>query len=237
MIASIADARFSDAALAALFVDNSEPTITEIEEAARDARVYGDVADRLVAQRGLASKTYAHRQEIFGPIVRLMALAGWTLSGSGYFSIAFFKRGLAIKIGLKGDKDAAKSYLQWVMTQPPAPGLPLVHAFGDNQYTYIAVMDRYEPIAGELDDSSPMYEPSIAYEFDEIEEGVERGVSGTTRVSRTAATIHRRFVGEAEFDIHAGNIMLDRNFNLVITDPLGLSSRDAVKDYTKSFAA
>jgi hypothetical protein len=214
---------FTDAMLNALFAANNAPTEQEVNEGIRDAKTYGEVANRLIANVGIVPRLYAKDQPVFGPLVRLLSLAGWTHSGSGYFSVAFFKGGLALKLSLRASDDAARDYLHWCKSNDHRKGVPLLHAMGEFDHSYVVLMDRYTPLTGETDASSVLYDPHVAAEYEDVQTAIYTGIRGSFPTSITAAEIHCEFEGRARFDIHSGNVMLDRNGGIVITDPLGRS--------------
>lgn len=211
---------FSDAALAKLFLDNTPPTQPEIIAAAQDARTYCDVASRLIGMHPAVSGQYIREQAVYGPLVRLMGMVGWNLSGSGYFSVAFHKGGLALKIGLRPADDLALTYLHWCTDNGDLAGVPTVYALGEGERAYAAVMDRYSSVAHELDEESALYDPHLYSEFEQVRMAVEHGKSGNYPVSHTGAYIHREFRGQGNFDITVDNVMVDRNGRMVITDPI-----------------
>ena len=224
---------FTDAALAALFVANIQPTETEVSAAMADAQTYGEVANRLITAVGIKPHLYAAQQPVYGPLVRLLSLAGWTVSGSGYFSIAFFNGGLALKVSLRASNDAARDYLEWCKDNAHLPGVPCLYALGDYGHSYVVLMDRYTPITGELDEDGALYDPSVAAEYAEVKGALETGSFGSFATAKTAAAIRDTFLDVGVMDCHSGNVMLDRHGCMVITDPLGMS----VGDYGYSYGS
>lgn len=209
---------------AALFGVNETPTQADIEAAQRDALVYGEAAERLVAKVGLRKGHYVAEQPIYGPLVRLLSLAGWTISGSGFFSLVFYKGGLAIKISLRGSGDAAMDYLDWCKDHQDMPGIPQVHAMRQMDYTYCVLMDRLESAQHLLNREGPDYHEHLDAEYQECKEALNCGHAPLAfRTGATALAIRGEFKGKGRFDLHHGNVMVDRTGKLVITDPLGRS--------------
>jgi hypothetical protein len=222
---------FTDEHMSALFGKNLAATEGEIKEAMRDAQVYGEATNELIQRVGLVRGLYARDQPLFGPLVRLMSLAGWTVSGSGFFSVAFYKGGLAIKISLRGSGDAALDYLKWARDNDHLPGVPMLYALGEHSHSYVALMERYTPITSELNPDSADFCDHLSCEFSEVRDAMY----GETDVpcwpaGMTAKVIRKHFGPKAAFDMHKGNVMLSRDGKLVITDPLG-RSRDRSTRY------
>jgi hypothetical protein len=217
---------------AAVFGVNVAPTQTEIALAQRDAEIYGEAVNRLVAKLGLRPGEYARNQPIFGPLVRLMALAGWTLSGSGFFSVCFYRGGLAIKLSLRGAGDAAIAYAHWAKDNNDVAGVPMVYAIGEWSHCAAVLMERYEQVGHLIDPDSDHYDPAFGYEFDAIKASLEQGIEGDPAftTSSTALTIRNQFAGVGQYDMHYDNVMQDRKGNIIITDPLG-RSRDNCTRY------
>lgn len=214
---------------AALFGANVEPSRDEIEAACRDARVYGEAINTLIERVGLRKGMYADQQPLFGPLLRMMTLAGWTYSGSGFFSVAFFKGGLAIKVSLRGTSDNAFDYLDWCKDRAGEPGVPMVHAIGRFSHAGVAVMERYECARVFLKGSSEAFNDHLSGEFEDVRAALEDGTLPNFPVGLTALCIREAFP-DARFDMHHGNVMIDRNGGMVITDPLG-KSRDIPTNY------
>lgn len=209
--------------LAGLFGVNNEPTQAEIEAAQQEAIVWGEAAEKLVAKVGLRKGHYVADQPIYGPLVRMLALAGWTIGGSGFFSAVFYKGGLAIKISLRGSGDAAMDYLDWCKDHQGMPGIPTLYAMKQGEYTYTVLMDRLESVA-HLIECGDDYDDFVAAEFNEIKEAINCGHAPLHfKTGATALAIREAFEGKGQFDLHEGNVMQDRNGNIIITDPLGRS--------------
>ena len=212
---------------AAVFGINATPTQPEIEAAQRDTMIYGEAVNRLVERIGLRPGEYAREQPLFGPLVRLLSLAGWTFSGSGFFSACFYKGGLAIKLSLRGAGDSAIAYAHWAKENADVEGVPTIYAVGEWGHTAAVLMERYEPVGHMIDPDSDFYDAQMGAEFEAIKELLEQGEpSGWEQsfpTADTALTIHHQFKGVGRFDMHYDNVMQDRDGNLIITDPLGRS--------------
>lgn len=210
---------------AALFGVNVAPTQSDIEAAQAEAILYGEAAERLVSKVGLRKGHYVAEQPIYGPLVRMLSLAGWTIGGSGFFSAVFYKGGLAIKISLRGSGDAAMDYLYWCKDHQGMPGIPVLHAMKQGEFTYTVLMDRLESAKHLLRERSDDFDDYLSAEFNEVSDALENGVAPVSfKTAATALAVREEFMGRGEFDMHIGNVMVDRDGNLVITDPLGRSN-------------
>ena len=211
---------------AALFGLNLQPEQDEIEAGQRDAIVYGQAAERLVSVVGLRKGVYVEQQPIFGLLLRIMSMAGWTYSGSGFFSAAFYKGGLCIKVSLRGSGDAAFDYLHWAKDNGHLAGVPKVYSIGEEAHVSIALMDRYEGARHLLKRSSPAMDSFVCAEYEDVKQALENGLSPTFPSGETALAIREQFP-KGNYDMHHGNVMVDRDGGLVITDPLGRSKQQA----------
>lgn len=228
-IHSLLDGGMTDAALFGL---NLTPTQEEIDVAKTEAALFSKAAEALVDKVGLLPRLHIYQQPIYGPLVRMLSLAGWTVGGSGYFSVAFYKGGLAIKLSLRGQADAALDYLKWVMEQDSLAGLPTVYALSESEFTSMALMERYECARPLLNRKSGHYDLELDIEYAEIEDVLENGKEDSLghATTETAWAIREAFDGKGWFDMHHGNVMVDRDGNLVITDPIG-RSRERTSSY------
>lgn len=213
---------FDAAALDALCVDNTAPTPGEVLEAKADVDRLAANVGELLLQRPVIDGKYVREQPAFRPVKAMMEKAGWRFCGSGYYSAAFFKGGLAMKIGFKPE-DSALLYAAWCRMNQGRAGVPLIHKLKSHGTCFALLMDRLEPLTGELDDSTALFDPILAAEVSSVKETINLGADGLVEhmdLCRTAADIREFFRDIANFDIHEANVMLDRSGNLVITDPV-----------------
>jgi hypothetical protein len=224
--------RFDAAALEALCVDNAAPEFGEIKTAKDQMTALVLAVSELIADHPVRPSGYVREQSAFRPVCDLMRRSGWTFCGSGYYSAAFYRNGLAMKIGFKPE-DSGLMYAAWCRANQRRAGVPIVHKLLSKGLCYAVLMDRLEAIAGELSPGDPMYDPQLAAEVDSVKETINLGIDGWGRhmdLCRTAIDIREFFSDIANFDIHEANVMLDRYGNVVITDPVSF-----VGDY-QSFA-
>lgn len=214
--------RFDADALGALCVDNVQPSFGDISKAKADMKVLLEEADALLIANPVVTGGYVREQDVFPLLRDLFEKRGWQFCGAGYYSAAFFKGGLVIKTGIKAE-DSGLLYAAWCRASQGKVGVPIVHKLGSTGFCYMVLMDRLEALAGELDADQPSYDPILAAEFGSVQETINLGVDGWgehMELCRTAISIREFFEDVALFDVHSGNVMLDRNGNLVITDPV-----------------
>lgn len=222
MTVVLVDGRFDDAALLALCVDNVAPSWGELNTAKQELPALTLAASNFLFDYPVVPGIYCRQQEAFGYISRMMEAAGWAYCGAGYYSAAYFKGGLVIKIGFKPE-DSALLYAAWCRANQGKAGVPVIHKLVSKGLGYAILMDRLEALAGELDADTPGFDPLLAAEFEGVRDTLNLGADGWgihMELCRTAMAIREFFEDIANFDIHPGNVMLDRNGDLVITDPV-----------------
>lgn len=202
---------------------NTIPTSDEIMRETLFLDAYGMMASRLVGQYPVDLNKWINKQDILEPLIDEMAESGWEYAGSGYFSAVFVKGGLAVKLGFKVT-DTGAMYAAWCRSHQGLPGVPEVYSLTKFTGCYAVLTRRYEALDKEwLDEGSPDYLPDLAAEFEGIRGAVNRGDNPTASqfdTVRTAGLIREFFEGVVDFDLHAGNVMLDAAGELVITDPV-----------------
>jgi hypothetical protein len=216
------DTRFDDAALEALCVDNAEPSFNEIKAAKERLPGLLTAAANFIYDNPVNSNKYACEQRAFPLIKRMMEKAGWTYCGSGYYSAAFFNKGLAVKIGFKPE-DSALMYAAWCRANQGRVGVPVIHQLKAEGTAFIILMDRLSAVAGELEEGTSCYDARLSCELLSIQETMRMGVDGWGKhmeICRTAMDIRDFFEGIAHIDVCPANVMLDRDNNLIITDPV-----------------
>lgn len=179
-------------------------------------------AGEIIRSNPVIEGQYVKKQPAFRPVVDMMKRAGWEYCGSGYYSAAFFRNGMAVKIGFKPE-DSALMYAAWCRANQGRAGVPVIHKLMSWGTCYAVLMDRLEALAGELDAGSSCFDPMIAAEVSSVKETINQGVDGWGQhmeLCRTAIDIREFFMDIANFDIHEANVMLDRSGNVVITDPV-----------------
>ncbi len=216
--------RFDDAALEALLVDNAAPSFKDISRAKLEVPEIAAAAADILYRRSIIAGVYVAKQPAFRSVKRMMENRGWQYCGSGFYSAAFFKNGLTIKIGFKPE-DSSLLYAAWCRANQGKAGVPVIHDIRSDGLCFVVLMDRLEAIAGELDKDSSTFDPVLWAECESVRETLNLGVDGWSEhmeLCRTALSIREFFGGIANFDLppDGGNMMLDREGNLVITDPV-----------------
>jgi len=214
--------RFDAAALEALCVDNVAPTFNEVKKAKEKLGALVLATTELLERNPVVTGKYVREQPAFRSVVTMMKRAGWEFCGSGYYSAAFFRKGLAIKIGFKPE-DSGLMYSAWCRANQGRAGVPVIHKLLSQGTCYAVLMDRLETLAGELDADNQLYDPVLAAEVNSVKETINLGMDGWGQhmeLCRTAIDIREFFVDIANFDIHEANVMLDRKGNVIITDPV-----------------
>lgn len=161
-----------------------------------------------------------------------MNYEGWDRAGSGYFSAVYVKGGLAIKVGLKTE-DSGAVYAAWCRANQGRAGVPVIHAIDKFTKCYVVLMDRCYPVK---DFPHSMPQGAIDRMDDILYDGQGPAL---TPLEDTLTDIRSFFLGIACFDISDGNVMLDRNLNMVITDPVsyGSASLDDVRSDDEGFSS
>ena len=157
-----------------------------------------------------------------------MVKAGFEYLGSGYFS-AVFSHPLvperAFKVGFKKE-DSGAAYAAFCRANQHRPGIPKVHAVERHQACYTVVLDLLTEFSTTEVSKEVWGQYSMVRDIIECGNGAKweshRSAAGTT-LWDTALAIHEFFDGIASFDLHAGNVMLDKRGELVITDPVSYS--------------
>lgn len=202
---------------------NRAPTADEIQRETLYLDAYGIKVSDLTNTMPVDPSKWVSRQEVLGPLIDYMAEEGWAYSGSGFFSAVFVKGGLALKIGLKVT-DTGAMYAAWCRQNQGLPGVPTVYSITKFTRCYVLLTRRYDPVDREwLDGDHDNYIREMAEEFEALRGAINIGEPhGADRFDtvETGLLIHRFFKGIVDFDMHKGNIMLDDQGELVITDPV-----------------
>lgn len=180
---------------------------------------------------------------------------GYKLLGLGHFAAAFEHEdlpGYAIKVGFKKD-DSGAAYAAFCRENEGMAGLPVIHLVKRFSMAYMVAMDKYRSLAdigggycldGEtyeqrvLDVSWRVVnavidryaQPSEALSWwldqDARDEFAHVEIQYIKDLAQTARKIHTFFYGLASFDTHRGNVMVDNNGRLIITDPVSWTASD-----------
>lgn len=165
---------------------------------------------------------------------------GYTLIGRGYYSAVYGKEGSdrVIKVGRDPEGDGWLDYIDWA-TQKGYLGkwAPQVYSYkyhrGDYAYRtgkyegsfYVAVVERLDKTVSRLDKRSPEKALPMVFEYAEnplVNEVMDRLSPGLGSFSKDFMTT---FSKNAGVDVHGENIMLRKNGEIVINDPLSSKRR------------
>lgn len=172
---------------------------------------------------------YVNSQDWWGSLVAMARELGYTFLGNGFFSAVFSHvslPGRVIKVGFKKE-DSGAAYAAFCRANPGLQGLPLIHAIARHEACYTVVLDHLKPYSAKSPEVLDQYNivktqilnrDNDAWDFCEAYDEVTQGLQGT------AAHIREFFYGVAGFDMHEGNVMLDHNDNIVITDPVSYTN-------------
>lgn len=168
--------------------------------------------------------------------------AGFIKLGSGYFSQAWTHPEInryAIKLGFKKE-DSGAAYAAYCRANQGKAGIPVIHEIMRTRACYVVLMDKlieFCTIKSIYDAKSKYYslankgkvlKPRCIDAYNLVRIVIEymcpeRWLTPEQMESelfKTAIDIKEYFEGVASFDIHSGNIMIDKFGNLVITDPV-----------------
>lgn len=150
--------------------------------------------------------------------------------GNGHFSAAYKHEllpGKVIKVGFKKE-DSGAAYVAFCRMHQGRAGIPTVHAVQRHAGCYTVVLDELQEFhradGGELGDQFDCVSWAIdaGYSMAKMLEEFPKCTKYTALIE-SAIEIRKFFSGIAQFDIHSGNVMIDRTGNLVITDPVSFS--------------
>ena len=158
--------------------------------------------------------------------------AGFELLGKGYFSAAFKHHLLpqkVIKVGFKKE-DSGAAYAAFCRMNQGKQGIPVIHNIQRHAGCYTVVLDELRSIQtgkwGDVVDNHWVNE-----QYDCARKVIQCGLCQsnyegfeTDELAKTCAEIRKFFEGIADFDMHTGNAMIDKDDNLVITDPVSFTS-------------
>lgn len=203
---------------------NNIPTSDEIMRETLFLDAYGITVSRLVNEHPVDLNKWINKQDILAPLIDEMAEHDWEYAGSGFFSAVFIKGGLALKIGFKVN-DTGAMYAAWCRSHEGTPGVPKVYSLTKFSGCYVVLTRRYEALdKDKLDPKDPYFIREMAEEFDCIKSAINTGTTyGSDQFDtvQTAVSIREFFDGVVDWDLHAGNVMIDsENGELVITDPI-----------------
>ncbi|AXG66357.1 putative protein kinase [Dickeya phage vB_DsoP_JA10] len=151
--------------------------------------------------------------------------AGFEFLGSGYFSAAFSNDALpgrVVKVGFKKE-DSGAAYAAFCKAHQGLKGIPNVYAVQRHSHCYTVVLDHLKEftVANQTEEQYAQYKTicELVQHDGHINEDDYEGP-----LADTCNKIRSFFKGIASFDIHRGNVMVDKNGDLVITDPVSYSN-------------
>ncbi|QEG13341.1 putative protein kinase [Klebsiella phage vB_KpnP_NahiliMali] len=151
--------------------------------------------------------------------------AGFEFLGSGYFSAAFSNDALpgrVVKVGFKKE-DSGAAYAAFCKAHQGLKGIPNVYAVQRHSHCYTVVLDHLKEFTsrGQTEAQREQYETicELVQHDGNDNEGEHSGP-----LAETCNKIRTFFKGIASFDIHRGNVMVDKHGDLVITDPVSYSN-------------
>lgn len=162
---------------------------------------------------------------------------GYVKLGSGYFSQAWSHpdiKDFAIKLGFKKE-DSGALYAAYCRDNQGKDGIPTIRGLDRFKSCYVVLMDklisfekvynlyhtkrRYYNEAGKGD----VIKPQALKDYEHIRSyfsNYSADRKAISEVHNTALSIRDFFQGVASFDLHDGNIMIDKYGQLIITDPV-----------------
>lgn len=183
-----------------------------------------DIVKHYVSTYGLGT-SYVGNNSWIDDLKETARHAGFEFLGSGYFSAAFSNDALpgrVVKVGFKKE-DSGAAYAAFCKAHQGLKGIPNVYAVQRHSHCYTVVLDHLKEFTphGQTEAQREQYET--------ICELVQRDVdvNEDTHLDALADTcnkIREFFKGIASFDIHWGNVMIDKHGDLVITDPVSYSN-------------
>lgn len=141
--------------------------------------------------------------------------------GCGHFSAVYSHSDFphyVVKLSLRPG-DVAPCYLAWARANP-GRHVPAVHYLRKNEHGTIAILDKLYPV----DYASHWMRVYEKYSRRKRNELPDIAVPGYEQLHEAFINITTFFDGLCNIDTHEGNIMLDINGDLVITDPLSSAS-------------
>ena len=140
---------------------------------------------------------------------------GFNLLGAGYFADVFSHPsapGYAIKVCVR-EGDSSPAYMAWARANP-GPHVPRIHYLKRHSQYVVAVLDELQTMDW---DARRVYEAHL-----------DRFLEHTSDhpVNQVAQRIRKFFDGACTFDLHCNNCMMDKNKQLVLTDPVSFSDSE-----------
>lgn len=138
--------------------------------------------------------------------------AGFNWLGVGYFADVFSHPsapGYAIKVCVR-DGDSSPAYMAWARANP-GPHVPRIHYLKRHGQYVVAVLDELHKMDS---DARREYDMHLDRHLDRTSDHP---------ANQAAQRIRKFFEGACTFDLHPANCMMDKNKQLVLTDPVSFS--------------
>ncbi|AWD92623.1 serine-threonine kinase [Dickeya phage Ninurta] len=183
-----------------------------------------DIVKHYVSTYGLGT-SYVGSNRWIDDLKETARHAGFEFLGSGYFSAAFSNDALpgrVVKVGFKKE-DSGAAYAAFCKAHQGLKGIPTVYAVQRHSHCYTVVLDHLKEftIRDQTDEQESQYETIsalVSYS------GANYESEHYGPLADTCNKIREFFKGIASFDIHSGNVMIDKHGDLVITDPVSYSN-------------
>ncbi len=177
-----------------------------------------------------AGNTALERMDYWQTLAEVLKDCGFERLGNGHFSAAYKHEmlpGKVIKVGFKKE-DSGAAYVAFCRMHQGRAGIPTVHDVQRHAGCYTVVLDELQEYGGTSDArlDNQYFCVSMAIDAGYNKERLvaeHPEYSQYTALIESAIEIRKFFSGIARFDIHSGNVMVDRTGNLVITDPVSFS--------------
>lgn len=177
-----------------------------------------------------AGNTALERMDYWQTLAEVLKDCGFERLGNGHFSAAYKHEllpGRVIKVGFKKE-DSGAAYVAFCRMHQGRAGIPTVHAVQRHAGCYTVVLDELQEYGSSdaegIDDQYRCVQYAIDAGYNKAQLLAENPeYLQYTALIESAVEIRKFFSGIARFDIHDGNVMVDRTGNLVITDPVSFS--------------
>lgn len=185
-----------------------------------------------------AGNTALESMDYWNSLNTMLQSEGFKRLGNGHFSAAYSHQmlpGKVIKVGFKKE-DSGAAYVAFCRMHQGRAGIPVIHDVQRHASCYTVIMDRLDCAREatqcnlELVDAYNLV--CTAVECGNIDGWNEAELSESDKaLAATGIEIYNFFHGIAQFDMHRGNVMLDKERNLIITDPVSFSNDEDITDF------
>lgn len=183
-----------------------------------------DIVKHYVQTYGLGT-SYVGNNSWIDDLKETARHAGFEFLGSGYFSAAFSNDALpgrVVKVGFKKE-DSGAAYAAFCKAHQGLKGIPNVYAVQRHSHCYTVVLDHLKDFTSDNATVEQNEQYSMICELVQCSGDINQPEHGDA-LAETCGKIREFFKGIASFDIHRGNVMVDKHGDLVITDPVSYSN-------------